>query len=46
MDNTIAKFRNYDAALMVSYVQEEAAYTQTGSGNIIPYSLAKKMRAL
>lgn len=46
LDTTIAKFRNYDAALMVSYVQEEAAYTQTGSGNIIPYSLAKKMRAL
>ena len=45
LDAIIAKFRNYDVSLLVSYVQEEAAYTQTDQGNIIPYNLAKKMRA-
>lgn len=46
LDAIITKFRNYDAALLVSYIQEEPAYTQTDQGNIIPYSLARKMRAL
>ena len=45
LDAIIAKFRNYDVSLLVSYVQEEAAYTQTDQGNIIPYNLAKKMHA-
>lgn len=44
LDAIITKFRNYDASLLVSYVQEETAYTQTDPGNIIPYSLAKKLR--
>lgn len=44
LDAIITKFRNYDGSLLASYVQEETAYTQTDPGNIIPYSLAKKLR--
>lgn len=45
LDSVITRFRNYDDPLLVSCIQEEAAYTQTTPGAIIPYSLAKKMRA-
>ena len=44
LDAIIARFRNYDDPLLVSCIQEEAAYTQTTPGAIIPYSLATKMR--
>ncbi|MDE6999717.1 MAG: DUF4065 domain-containing protein [Lachnospiraceae bacterium] len=45
LDSVITRFRNYDDPLLVSCIQEETAYTQTTPGAIIPYSLAKKMRA-
>lgn len=45
LDIVIAKFRNYDAPLLVSYMQEETAYKQTNQGDIIPYSLAGKIKA-
>lgn len=46
LESVIAKFKNYDTSLMVSYIQEESACAQTEHGNIIPYSLAKKVRTL
>lgn len=46
LDIVITKFRNYDTPLMVSYIQEETAYKQTSQGEIIPYRLAGKMKAL
>lgn len=46
LDAIIAKFRNYNASLMVAYMQEETAYKQTNQGDLIPYGLAKKIRAL
>lgn len=44
LDDVIAKFRNYNTHLLVAYMQEESAYKQTTQGDIIPYSLAKKIR--
>lgn len=44
LDTVISKFRNYDAPLLASCIQEESAYAQTELGNLIPYSLAKKIR--
>ena len=46
LDTIIAKFRNYGVSLMVSYMQEETAYKQTNQGDIIPYNLAGKIKAL
>lgn len=46
LDTVITKFRNYEPSLLVSYLQEETAYKQTNQGELIPYSLAKKIRAL
>lgn len=46
LDAVIAKFRNYNVSLMVAYMQEETAYKQTSQGELIPYGLAKKIRAL
>lgn len=46
LDTVIAKFRNYNTSLMVAYMQEETAYKQTNQGDLIPYGLAGKIRAL
>ncbi|MDE6053792.1 MAG: DUF4065 domain-containing protein [Lachnospiraceae bacterium] len=46
LDTIITKFRNYDIPLLVSYMQEETAYKQTNQGDIIPYNLAGKIKAL
>lgn len=46
LDTVITKFRNYDTPLLVSYIREETAYKQTNHGDIIPYSLAGRMKAL
>lgn len=46
LDTVIAKFRNYNASLLVTYIKEETAYKQTNQGELIPYNLAKKIRAL
>lgn len=45
LDAVIAKFRAYKAADIVGYMHEEKAYTETASGAIIPFSLAKDIRA-
>lgn len=45
LDAVIAKFKNYKAADIINYMHEEKAYTETSSGDIIPFSLAKEIRA-
>jgi len=45
LDTVAAKFRNYSASDFVDSIQEEAAFQQTNRGDIIPYSMAKKIRA-
>lgn len=45
LDAVAAKFRNYNTPLLVAYMQEETVYKQTSQGDIIPYSLTKKLRA-
>ena len=45
LDTVIAKFRSYKASDIVKYMHEEKAYTETSSGEIIPFSLAKEIRA-
>lgn len=44
LDTVIAKFKNYKAADIVSYMHEEKAYAETSCGEIIPFSLAKEIR--
>ncbi|MCD8023568.1 MAG: DUF4065 domain-containing protein [Lachnospiraceae bacterium] len=38
------KFRDYKASEIVNYMHEEAAYTETEPGAVIPFSLAGKVR--
>ena len=38
--------RGYKANEIVDYMHEEKAYNETKSGEIIPFSLAKEIRAL
>jgi hypothetical protein len=45
LDKVIEKFKNYKAKEIVNYMHEEKAYTETLSGDIIPFSLAKEIRA-
>lgn len=45
LDAVIAKFRNYKAAEIVEYMHEEKAYKETSAGDIIPFSIAKEIRA-
>lgn len=45
LDMVITKFRNFNASDIVNYMHEERAYKETDSGEIIPYSLAKEIRA-
>jgi putative zinc finger/helix-turn-helix YgiT family protein len=45
LDKVIVKFKNYKAREIVDYMHEEKAYTETLPGDIIPFSLAKEIRA-
>ena len=44
LDKVIKKFKNYKAKDIIDYMHEEKAYTETKSGDIIPFSLAKEIR--
>lgn len=44
LDAVIAKFVNFKAAEIVNYMHDEKAYTETSAGEIIPFSLAEKIR--
>ncbi|MCC8100728.1 MAG: DUF4065 domain-containing protein [Clostridiales bacterium] len=44
LDKVTAKFRNYKAAEIVTYMHEERAYLETQSGDVIPFALAKEIR--
>lgn len=45
LDKVIFKFKNYKAKEIVDYMHEEIAYENTKPGEIIPFSLAKEIRA-
>ena len=45
LDKVIMKFKNYKANDIIEYMHEERAYIETKAGDIIPFSLAKKIRA-
>lgn len=45
LDRVIEKFRHYKAKDIVDYMHEEKAYKETNAGEIIPFSLAKKIRS-
>ena len=44
LDQIIDQFKDYTSQEIVIYMHEEKAYTETGSGEIIPFSLAKMIR--
>lgn len=44
LDKVVAKFKYYKAKEIIAYMHEEKAYTETASGEIIPFSLAKETR--
>jgi len=44
LDTVAAKFRNYSTSDFVDSIQEEIAFQQTNQNDIIPYSMAKKIR--
>lgn len=44
IDRVIDKFKDYKTKDIVKYMHEETAYKQTGSGEIIPFSLAATIR--
>ena len=44
IDKVIEKFKNYKAKDIIDYMHKEKAYTETRSGDIIPFSLAKEIR--
>lgn len=45
LDKVIEKFKNFKAKDIVDYMHEEKAYKETNAGEIIPFSLAKKIRS-
>lgn len=45
VDKVIEKFGDYKAKEIVDYMHEEKAYKETSAGEIIPFSLAKEIRA-
>lgn len=45
LEKVIAKFKNFKAKDIVDYMHEEKAYKETAAGEIIPFSLAKEIRA-
>ncbi len=44
LDRVIAKFVDYKAKDIIDYMHDESAYIETNPGDIIPFSLAKKIR--
>ncbi len=44
LDKVIAKFKDYKTRDIVDYMHNEKAYVVTKNGEIIPFSLAKKIR--
>lgn len=44
LDRVITKFGDYKAKDIVEYMHKEKAYTETKQGEIIPFSLARKIR--
>lgn len=44
INSVIKKFKNFKAKEIVEYMHEEAAYTETKTGEIIPFTLAEKIR--
>ena len=44
LDKVIKKFKNCKAKEIIDYMHEEKAYTQTTSGEIIPFTYAKEIR--
>ena len=45
LDKVIEKFKNSKAKDIINYMHEEKAYKETIAGEIIPFSLAKKIRS-
>ena len=45
LDKVITKFKDYRAKNIVDYMHTERAYMETKPGEIIPFSLAKEIRA-
>lgn len=45
LDKVITKFKDYKAKEIVDYMHDERAYVETKPGEIIPFSLAKEIRA-
>lgn len=45
LDKVIEKFKNFKAKDIVDYMHEEKAYKETNAGEIIPFSLAKKIKS-
>ena len=45
LDKVITKFKDYRAKNIVDYMHAEMAYMETKPGEIIPFSLAKEIRA-
>ncbi len=45
LDKVIIKFKDYKAKDIVDYMHDEKAYIETKTGEIIPFSLAKEIRA-
>lgn len=45
LDKVITKFKDYKAKEIVDHMHEEKAYKETKAGQIIPFSLARDIRA-
>lgn len=45
LNMVINKFKKFNTQDIVNYMHEEIAYTRTNKGDIIPFSLAKEIRA-
>ncbi len=45
LDQVIEKFKDHSAQSVVSYMHQEKAYVDTEDGEIIPFALAKEIRA-
>ena len=44
LDEVVSKFKNFKTKEIVNYMHDEIAYVETESEQIIPYSLAKRIR--
>ena len=44
LDKVIKKFKNYTSKEIVEYMHQETAYTNTVSGEVIPYSFSKELK--